>query len=330
MPSMADFNFAGDDPGPSTDPEIDPVDYDPDDPNSTDDDGVEDDVADYQEPGQDDTFIGAEPTVFGAEGDPNEPEAQNSDVPPIETTAQRIRNWNDYVDRDPRTGRFIRKETLPEAMEGPNEEAEHSEPDPSEVDAGEQVDAGDEVDWEPDAPVTDEVTAILEVFQDPENVAEQEAYNRRLDAYAADPDLADIAAELLEWEQQQLDALRNQLFDYAIDLLDEFGLDAWPAQDTAFEDAEEVEVASFLDAAVETLEADASGEVGEEDFYNDEYRVEGSDDDFFTTPTLLADFADIAGGVDIDTMLVEFGLIALDDDAAPGRTGWDRLVEMGE
>lgn len=75
MPSLEDFNFTGDSLGPDTDPVPD---------NYT---GAEipgeDDVANYPEPGEGETFLGGDPSVWSGQGDPDEPDAWTSDVPPL-------------------------------------------------------------------------------------------------------------------------------------------------------------------------------------------------------------------------------------------------------
>lgn len=100
MPSMADFNFSGDDPGPSTDPTVDEVDASPM-SESTGEEAVDD--TNYKEPGQGETFAGNDPTSFDSEGNAEQPNFQQSDVPPIEIEAEAVTNTVDTtnpVERD--------------------------------------------------------------------------------------------------------------------------------------------------------------------------------------------------------------------------------------
>lgn len=78
MPSLFDFNFTGDDPGPDTDPMLDNPDSQHD---------GEDDRANYEEPGRGLTFTGHDPTSFSGRGNAEEPTKQESDVPPIDMVA---------------------------------------------------------------------------------------------------------------------------------------------------------------------------------------------------------------------------------------------------
>lgn len=83
MPSLADFNFSGDDPGPSTDPTVDPVDADPmSEGQPTGEESYDD--TNYKEPGAGEEFLGNEPTSFDSEGNADNPNIQRSDVTPIE------------------------------------------------------------------------------------------------------------------------------------------------------------------------------------------------------------------------------------------------------
>lgn len=101
MSSLADFNFSGDDPGPSTDPTVDPVDADPmseGEPNSEE---AYDDT-NYKEPGLGEEFAGNEPTAFDSEGNADSPNIQKSDVVPIEVEAESVTKTNESnpVERD--------------------------------------------------------------------------------------------------------------------------------------------------------------------------------------------------------------------------------------
>lgn len=149
MASLWDFDFTGDDPGPDTDPT-------PDSTNGYDDwpfDLVEDDATDYKEPGVGDTFLGQDPTVFAAEGNPDEPGAQTSDVPPLEAEQQTATN------NDPQN--FGEKDD-PESQEQPGDQQagdnEDDTADPADVDSSGIVDSADDIEYPEQGIDNDETT----------------------------------------------------------------------------------------------------------------------------------------------------------------------------
>lgn len=109
MASLYDFDFTGDGGGPDTDPTPDGDEFSDGAP-----DGVPDDVDNYQEPGVGNSFDGQDPTVFAAEGDPDEPEAQIGPVPTTEAENQSAPGVN-----DPHS---LGQEDDPEAVENETDE----------------------------------------------------------------------------------------------------------------------------------------------------------------------------------------------------------------
>lgn len=120
MPSYEDFDFT-DGQGPDTDPT-------PDDPLNIELPG-EDDSTNYSEPGEGDSFSGQDPTVFAKEGDPDEPTAQTSDVPPLETEQQSAPSDNDPQDFGAKDDEDA-KESLGDAQQG---DVEDDTPDPAHI-----------------------------------------------------------------------------------------------------------------------------------------------------------------------------------------------------
>lgn len=124
MASLYDFDFTGDGGGPDTDPTPDDESVDPAAP-----DGLPDDVDNYQEPGVGNSFDGQDPTVFAAEGDPDEPTAQIGPVPTTEAENQSAPGVN-----DPHS---LGQEDDPEAVENPTDEQagddEEDSSDPADV-----------------------------------------------------------------------------------------------------------------------------------------------------------------------------------------------------
>lgn len=137
MPSLMDFDFTGDGGGPDTDPtpDFNTSLFEDDGP-----DGQPDDRDNYQEPGVGNTFDGQDPTVFAAEGDPDEPTVQQSaTVPEIEAEEQTAPSVN-----DPTT---LGQEDDPEAVEQPTDEQAGDDED----------DSSDPADIHPDVSSEDEV-----------------------------------------------------------------------------------------------------------------------------------------------------------------------------
>lgn len=86
MPTFDDFNFGDDSGAVDTDPVPDNDNLDANQSSPT--DGVQDDVANYPEPGQDDRFEGGEPSDLDVQGNPNEPGAQQDHIPPASNIRQ--------------------------------------------------------------------------------------------------------------------------------------------------------------------------------------------------------------------------------------------------
>lgn len=118
MASLMDFDFSGDGGGPDTDPTPD-FETAAETPN----DGQPDDRDNYQEPGVGNSFDGQDPSVWAAEGDPEEPTAQQSaTVPEIEAENQTATVNN------PTT---LGQEDDPEAVEQPGDEQAGDDEDDS-------------------------------------------------------------------------------------------------------------------------------------------------------------------------------------------------------
>lgn len=100
MAKFADSNFSDDGGGPDTDPtpsehlldDDDPTDLQTTDPT----DDLPTDATNYTEPGEGDSFRGADPTVFSGNGNPEEPQAQvDQATAPVETYEQTATAPND-------------------------------------------------------------------------------------------------------------------------------------------------------------------------------------------------------------------------------------------
>lgn len=85
MANFGDFNFGDDAPSPDTDPV--PDNAFPEEESES--DGKQNDVANYPEPGESDTFDGGDPTEFSVYSNPEEPGAQQDHSPPIINTPRR-------------------------------------------------------------------------------------------------------------------------------------------------------------------------------------------------------------------------------------------------
>lgn len=153
MASLVDFDFTGDDGGPDTDPT--PFDISNEmSPDTVSSDGIQDDATNYVEPGVGDTFAGQDPTVFAAEGDPDEPESQTSDTPPLEAE-QQTATYN-----DPKN---LGEKDDPESQEQVGDQqagdVEDDTADPADVDSSGTVDSADDIAHQEQGIDNDEVTA---------------------------------------------------------------------------------------------------------------------------------------------------------------------------
>lgn len=306
MPSLWDFNFTGDDPGPDTDPTPDGV-FGEELPG-------EDDATNYQEPGYGETFGGGDPTVFSNQGDPDEPEEQTSDVPPIETDEQTATvPGEDYGTAAP--GRA----DDPEVGEHPGDEAagddeDDGPPDPALIDATEQIDSTEEVRYPEQGRDTDDLTVRSpETVRGPDLTGLTEALvESALPFDEAKADL-ELMNELLAWQHRQNEIMKAELLDFAVRFLDYRGPLA--QYDEASNLYDPMDLLDFDDASIFDVEARVLND-GEDFTLLD---VDGPDDfdpllydEFFTTQTSLLEFSDVVGGIDIDTMLVEFGFLGED------------------
>lgn len=326
MANLYDFWFTGDDPGPDTDPFPDSFLYEG---YAVDDPLTEDDRLNFQEPGYGETFGGGDPTVFQSTGDPDEPDVQEDAaiIPAIETEEQTatIPDEKDVGWRDD-----------PESREAVGDEAEGDDeddgpPDPAQIDAGADTDSSDEVQYPEQGQDTDNLTVRTPerggvfAFQRPEvrpgskydPLAAQrtEGLLDELVAVAEDPELNQIAQELLDWQAAQMEQLKQELFDYAIKLLDagfifegpETGMDPFEVDPTVSLDAEIVEA--------EAMVMDEFGLGVEENGPEPLDLIDALDapDDLFTSDSALMDFGDVLGGVNLDTLLVEFGFLNQED-----------------
>lgn len=79
MANFGDFNFGDDAPSPDTDPVPDNVFPE----EESESDNKQNDVANYPEPGESDTFDSGDPTEFSVYGNPEEPGAQQDHSPPV-------------------------------------------------------------------------------------------------------------------------------------------------------------------------------------------------------------------------------------------------------
>lgn len=303
MPSLYDAWPTGDDPGPDTDPTPDDL--------SGDENISEDDQTDYTEPGQGMTFSGSDPSVWSGRGDPDEPEDQNSDVPPTETEEQTatVPGEGDTLDQsdDPEY-----QEHLGDEQAGDDEDDRPV--DPADIDAGRLIDATDEVRYPEQGFEQRDVD-----YSEPWTAERAAEFSEA--AFEFEGILADIREIPEAVEQELADYYNEQAQERAAEFIDyvvEF--DRLLADVQAMPDAIEWELSGWRDLIDIDLETDASSEFddtagelvpfGLEDI-SDPGAPELEAD--LTTPSLLVDFGDIVGGVEIDTLLVEFGLINVED-----------------
>lgn len=306
MPSFQDFNFTGDDPGPDTDPTPEGNLFDWNtylDENFEQDigpDGIEDDATNYREPGVGDSFLGQDPTVFAAEGDPDEPTAQTSDVPPIETEQQTAEE-----NPDPR---MLGEKDDPEAQEaiGDNQEGdvEDDDSDPALIkQAEDDVDPTEEI-RHPEQGFEDSETTVTvypEDYQPWDNRPAEPSAKQDIPKEVMQ-DLIDSAQELARSFERiiaELDDMRpiGDLPNFAADwnILGHFDL-------IGSLQSGETELGDQLDGFEDEVDASQliSALVDNEDGDIDEAL------DLVLSPTDLGDMVDVDGLIDNDTFLTEF------------------------
>lgn len=342
---LFDNDFTGDDPGPDTDPTPDRI-PEVGDSNAAD-GGNDTDVDNYEEPGEGDTFVGQDPTVFASEGNPEKPFATEGAVPPIEAE-QQTATYNDP--------KLLGEQDDPESKEQIGDEQEGDEEndtaDPANISP--DVDAEDEVEYPEQGQDSDELTA-----KDPEKIEIPTYY----DVNAFEPvevgiglekrrELADITTQAetnlersiregvqgvleeyersritlddfreasVELSQRYLGVFNLSLEDFSgprIDLDPEspdyiFGGETFGEMITEFFSPESPDYllgASSVGSMFEDwVDVANGGEFGEVIIEN------LGVDDLFTSETSLPEFNDVIGGIDQDTYLTEFQWLNADD-----------------
>lgn len=184
----------------------------------------------------------------------------------------------------------------PEAQEAVGDEAEGDDEDdtsdPAQVDSGEAIDATDEVRYPEQGQDAQELT-----IREPESIDPQD-YSGPASVLVTDPELFDHIQDLLNIAAKE----REDFLQELVDLRDQMLLD---------------ELDTILDIHQNTLDyildiddkiTNQMSNFAFDDFEDVELDGEDNDDlgDGFTTPSLLAEMADIVGGVDQDTFLTEF------------------------
>lgn len=231
-------------------------------------------------PGAGDSYEGTDPTAFTEQdGTVDEQEAAAPDA-----------NFGQADD--------------PEAQEGVGDEAEGDDEDdtsdPSLIDSGRIIDATDDVRYPEQGDQLDELT-----YTSPESIQPSDEAS----IFVRDPELAQIAQELLDWQANELEQMRLELFNWFIEQRD----NDITSEDATFEDQAEIDLEFLLnvDGRIRSL-------LGNYVFDSLHPELDGEDDDdlgdLFTSPSLLIDFGDIIGGVDQDTYMVEFNSVSHEDD----------------
>jgi hypothetical protein len=324
-----DFNFTGDDPGPQTDPMPDAGD-------GWEEAVFEDDAANYREPGRGGAFSGEDPSVWDGEGDPDEPEYQGSDVPPVSTTNYRSKLV--LLDRCDACGAFTfdGHHRCPLA---PADEAVEGEPgpvpDPADVDPAITIDSTDEISYPDSQPVTDEVTApewrptafsftegdlddylpvtndeevaVLEAVEDGDVLRPIREHLDAVDALAAgaEPTVGDGM-----WERF------DDFFDWLKWAIIKQSREQWkftdmiPYEWTHAYTRDRMQDFFGMSAGGDDFDSLEAAIVDISDGLADEF-VEGVMD--FTSSSHLADFADVEGSIELETFLAEFQHLQSED-----------------
>lgn len=348
MASFSDFDFTGDDnaQGVDTDPTpdqtfdweryLDEAYPDPNDRSVAEDagiDGIEDDATNYVEPGAGDTFAGQDPTVFAAEGDPDEPTAQTSDVPPVEAEQQTAPAVN-----DPKT---LGQKDDPEAREQAGDQqagdVEDDDADPADVSSAEgDVDAFDDVDF-PEQGIRASETWV-EIPRSTQAVSWNRVFpglrvqELRIDPRLTDPlDITLFATEpfiniKLADANWWLGRGKGTLYDEQLRvertlarIRDEFDasrrrenkanrmdLDALQRFEKKLDKMDDVDWWDWMDYFDADGDADNDGVEDDFDVVPDDDGEDIGELDLVTTPTTLADMGDVEGLIDNDTFLNEF------------------------
>lgn len=302
MANIYDNNFGDDGAGPDTDPtpDFEQLSFDFDDIDQT----------NYEEPGEGDTFSGQDPSVWEGRGNPENPEAQDSVVvAAVETTDHQA----DDQDATRQTDFFSE-------LDDPNDpDNEDDSSDPAQVDSSAATDSSDEVQYQEQTPVTTEVTV-----EEPERIESEVPQDERAGQIPF-PDkgptpLDEFILDTLGWSINDLNSLEQTYAraaaayerrldrrldrsldkqDLALDFRLESAIEAWDFQHTP-----------------EFLEAQA---ILEEEFDRwDQLMTQDSADEplfeeLFTEASLLADFGDVLGSIDQETMLTEFQFLGQDN-----------------
>ena len=253
----------------------------------------DDPINTYSNVGEGETFAGGDPTVWDTDSNSDEPEQQETEVPPIQTAEQTATVPDDPINLD-QSDDPERQEQIGDEKEGDNED--DGPPDPALIDSGRLTDSTDEVRYpeqgidstdleyrtpervEAVDPVPWTLTSVIEAFK-------EELYDRMVEA---EQQWMQHTQYVFGWDVEELDLQAP----YSTDYLENVG--------------EQI-----------TLETDAVSlyglQDGDDDLRYDQYETEIDDSDSFTSPTQLLSFSDVLGGIDIDTLLVEFNIVGQDD-----------------
>lgn len=232
------------------------------------------------DPGAGDSYQGTDPTAFTEQG--GTIDEQQATAPDAQTLGE---------------------QDDPEAQEAAGDEAEGDDEDdssdPAQVDSGRAVDPTEEVRFPEQGQDLDELT-----YKSPESIQPSDEES----VFVRDPELFEIAQELLDYQATLNDEIRNELFDWFIEQRES----ALLSKLDAFLDQAELDLEFLLD-----VDENIRSTLQDYEFASELPEMDGEDNDdlgdLFTSPSLLIDFGDIIGGVDQDTYLTEFNMINQDD-----------------
>lgn len=202
----------------------------------------------------------------------------------------------------------------PEAQEDTGDEAygddEDDTSDPAQVDSGEHISAVEEVRYPEQGSDADELTV-----REPESINPGD-YAGPASVLVTDPELFKVVEELLDWQATEWDNFLLELLEGVTDARDRSDARLLRRLDRTLDQQDQ----AMFDALDYLLDLDDKITNQMANFAFDEFdsvELDGEDNDDlgdgFTTPSLLAEMADIVGGVDQDTFLTEFQWLNAED-----------------